>query len=130
MQVAKIYAKALYDLTKKARGEKQEKIFNNFVNLLKSKGHYSLMPLIFKHLKLLVEKDKLDNIDLIVAKENDFEKYFKKADNFKKHFYPKKEIKKVIDSSIVGGFIIKTKELMVDKSYKRSLINLYNNIIK
>lgn len=124
------YAQALYHITKDKSEKDQKRFFDNFIKVLKRDGHFSLLPKILKSLREIYLKEyKKDNIDLIVSDEKFKDKYKKEIKNYKKYIDLNQEITTKVDNAIVGGFIIHTKDVVVDGSYRRGLVNLYNKFI-
>jgi len=119
------YAKALIELVEK-KPKEEERILKDFIALLKQRGHIKLLPKILKSIEKLSEKQEADSVELILAKEKDKEKHLKKAQNYKEHFKILGDVKTKVDDTIIGGFIIKTKQTIVDGSYKKYLMELYN----
>ncbi len=129
MTLEKKYAQALDSLTKDKSSEDINIIFSNFISVLKKKGHYAILPKILKSLKNIRQKKELDNIEFIVASKEQESKFRPRFNDFKKYFDEKEEVKIEIDKTIVGGFIIKSKSIIIDGSYKKALINLYGRLL-
>jgi F-type H+-transporting ATPase subunit delta len=126
MILEKKYAQALDDLTKNKSSDDVNIIFSNFISVLKKKGHYTILPKILKSLENLKQREKSDNIEFIIASKEQEDKFKPRFDEFKRYFSEKAKIKTEIDETIIGGFIIKSKSIIIDGSYKKALMNLYN----
>ncbi len=125
------YAQALYYIAKDKSEKEQEGFFDNFIKLLKRNGHLSLLPKILKNLnEISLKEHKKDKIDFIVSDEKFKDKYKEKIKDYKKYLNLKQEVQTKVDDAIVGGFIIRTKDTIIDGSYRRGLVNLYNKFIK
>jgi len=130
MELSQKYAQALYELTKDKPKEEQESIFADFIKVLGEKGHSKLLPGILKNFERLVSEGESSYINFIVADEKAKDIYKSELKNYKDHLKQNLKVKIWLDKNIIGGFIIRTKDLIIDKSYKTALINLYNKAIK
>ncbi|MBI3671640.1 F0F1 ATP synthase subunit delta [Candidatus Azambacteria bacterium] len=125
------YAKALYELAKDKTENEKKKLFLNFVGLLQKNGHHSLMGKILKsYEKISIEKNISDSVELVVADLKFKEQYKKEIKNNKEYIDAKAEMNVVEDGSIIGGFILRSKSVVIDGSYRKALLDLYNNFIK
>ncbi len=120
------YAQALYELVKNKSSDDINHIFSNFISLLKKRGHFSLLPKILKALKITKQKEDLNVIELKLVSENEKEKFKSKINEFKDYLGDDLTVKTSLDKTIIGGFVIKTKNILIDGSYKKALMNLYN----
>jgi len=126
MELEKKYAQALADLAKNKSSDEISVIFLNFISLLKKRGHYSLLPKILKSLENIKQKKDLNAVEFIVSSAKQEDKFKPKLVEFKKYFSGEEKVKTKIDETIVGGFIIKSKNIIIDGSYKKALMSLYN----
>ncbi|MEK7452846.1 MAG: F0F1 ATP synthase subunit delta [Patescibacteria group bacterium] len=125
------YTQALYKLAKDRYEKDQISFFSNFLEILKRNGHYKLLPKILKNYERIVREDKVKiGIELVISDVKFEDQYKKEIKNYKEYFNIKQSVNVVIDPSIIGGFMIKTKGIVVDASYKRWLIGLYHKFIK
>lgn len=129
MVIAQAYAHALYTLTQDDHGRNEQSTFENFVALLKKKGHIKLLPNILTSFEALLNS-KRDETTLVMtcARKKDFAKF---RAEFKEHFTHQDTdtsfTEEIIDNSIIGGFIIKRGDIVVDASYKKKLLTLYQS---
>ena len=125
------YAKALYDLMKDKSENEQDKLFSNFLKVLERNGHSKLLPRVLKSFEKISFQEKTDtSVDFVVSDSKFEDKYKAQIKKYSKYFDKDQEVQTKTDSSIVGGFMIRSKNVVVDGSYKRSLVNLYNKFIK
>lgn len=126
------YAEALYDALE-GKNEKETKgIVARFVKTMQARGHRGLL----KHVPIELEKvfarrGKQSEVELVVSGEKGSDKWMHAYDHYKKEgLFPKDALRKdLVDKTLIGGFQIRTKNLLIDGSYKRSLIELYQNIV-
>lgn len=125
---SKYYAQALKEIIRDGKGN-EETIGVSFVNLLKKKGHIKLLPQILKEFEKFSEKDiDTKQVVLTVARIADENRFKSDALQYITGF-DEGHLKTKIDESLVGGFKIETKDIVVDASYKKKLLNLYREII-
>ncbi|MFA5997469.1 MAG: F0F1 ATP synthase subunit delta [Candidatus Paceibacterota bacterium] len=131
---AQWYAEALYEALQ-SREVKSEsdahKVFARFRKVLVARGHEKLLPFIAYELEKIMarEQDKNETL-LVIADNKSLSKWLHAYDHYEKEeIIPKHSARRdVVDESIVGGFQIRTKDTLIDGSYKKSLIELYRNI--
>ena len=128
------YAEALYGALqgKEVKTEADSKrIFKRFQKVLGERGHEKLIPFIGHELeKILVrEKDK-NEVVLVTTDNKSMSKWSHAYDHYEKEGIISKHATRrdVVDETIVGGFQIRTKDTLIDGSYKKSLVELYRNI--
>ncbi len=128
------YAEALYGALQgeTVRSESDsKKIFSNFRRVVALRGHERLLPFIARELdKILVREKDNNEIMLVVADKKSTSKWVHAYDHYEKEgIIPKGATRRdVVDESIVGGFQIRTKDTLIDASYKKSLVELYRKI--
>jgi len=126
------YAEALYGvLENKAEGD-SKKIFARFREVLAARGHGALLRFIPHELEKIAESRKAhDEITLITADIKSRTKWAHAYDHYEKEgVIPKGATRHdVVDESIIGGYQIRTKDILIDGSYKKPLVELYRNII-
>ncbi len=127
------YAHALEQLLKE-HPESETELIERLVVVVRDNGHHHLLSKILRSFTKLHERDeKRNTIEVITATavgETDIQRLLK-SDPFKRILSTKhKHVKRTIDDSIVGGTIVRTGSQRVDASFKRALIELYQNITK
>ena len=129
MSKAKIYAQTLMHAQSEKSESEMEVFFNNFINALKAKHEEKLLPAIIKELESLQERAvKGSGTTLIVRDAQDAEKY---TAELKKHseLFNTDSLNVIEDKKIVGGFIAKNTTTMLDKSYKKGLVEMYKRLV-
>ncbi|MBI5078363.1 MAG: F0F1 ATP synthase subunit delta [Candidatus Yonathbacteria bacterium] len=126
------YAEALYAaLSKRATESDFKKVFARFRKVVSSRGHDRLFPFVTRELEKIVAREKIKNeVVLVTADNKSISKWSHAYDHYEKDgIIPKGANRRdVVDESIVGGFQIRTRDTLIDGSYKKSLINLYRKI--
>lgn len=97
--------------------------------VLRKKGHAKLRSRILRELARMMEKRGEQRAAVFVTDESDLAAFKDEISDAKKELGIPRDAETVIDASLVGGFVVKTGEKQIDRSYKRALINLYRNII-
>lgn len=128
------YAEALYGALQGKKinsNTSAKKVITHFRNVVMSRGHQKLLPFISKEFeKILLREDGKNEVVLVTANEKSVNKWAHAYDHYKKEgVVPKTSIRKdLLDESIIGGFQIRTKNILIDGSYKKSLTELYRQI--
>jgi F0F1-type ATP synthase delta subunit len=110
-------------------GRELKDVLASLDRVLVKKGHEKLRPRILSELAHRFEGRGADGAVVIVKDEADRKKFAGAIESALKEVGSEDTSEVAIDSTIVGGFILKTKDKQIDRSYKRALINLYRNII-
>ena len=130
MSKVNIYAQALARASSTKSGTELDQFFTNFIDLLKEKKEYKLLPAITREYKALqARSEKGQGTTLMVRDGADGEKYKKELASLDTDF-DSGNITVVEDKSLVGGFIAKNSTKMLDRSYKKGLIQMYQRLIK
>lgn len=128
------YAEALVSvLEKNEKASKKEiaDIVERFHALVKARGHEGLLKFIPRELSRIAERRAEDNrVTLVTADSKSRSKWDHAYDHYVKEGIISKDSPKhdLVDENIVGGFQIRTKDTLIDGSYKKSLLDLYKNI--
>ncbi|MBI5400689.1 MAG: F0F1 ATP synthase subunit delta [Candidatus Yonathbacteria bacterium] len=126
------YAEALYGAISGKSKNDSKKIFARFREVLAMRGHGALLRFIPHELEKIAENRKAHNeITLVTADSKSHAKWVHAYDHYEKEgVIPKGAIRRdVVDDSIIGGFQIRTRDMLIDGSYKKPLIELYRSII-
>lgn len=132
---ASSYAVALYRVIqdKKIKNEVDtEKVLARFFEVVSARGDEKLRSKILKKYVALVElADKNNEMVLVTPDSKSESKWSHAYDHFEKEgVIPEGAIKKTkVDETIIGGFQIRSKKILIDGSYKKSLIELYHNTV-
>jgi F-type H+-transporting ATPase subunit delta len=115
------YAVALFESTKNVKGSKLNEVLKSFIILLAKSHKIKLIEKIIEELnKYANEQEGIEQAEVITAKEIDQ----KTEQAIKKVFGGKIDMKKKVDSQIIGGIIIKTQDKILDASLKTQLKKL------
>lgn len=127
------YAEALVRALESAKGEKETRhIITRFHEIVKARGHEGLLKMIPRELDRIAERNaSQSHVTLVTADAKSRTKWAHAYDHYEKEgIIPAGSIRNdVVDETIVGGFQIKSKDILIDASYKKSLVTLYRNII-
>lgn len=124
--IARDYALGMKDMLKE--GNTLESLLTSLESVLARRGQEKLKPRILRELSRLLEKHDEHQTVVIVTNEDDLHTF---KDEIKDAEHALKVTGKTVpvtDPSIVGGFIVRTQNAQIDRSYKRALIDLYRNI--
>lgn len=120
------YAQALWQLIQK--GTAPKKAVDQLYENLKTRGRSALMPRIARAFARIAERDMGKNgITLTVAREKD-ERSAKSAvkDVLADMNASTKDVSVKVDESLIGGWRLEGREMLVDASWKKSLLSIYN----
>ncbi|PIR66917.1 MAG: ATP synthase F1 subunit delta [Parcubacteria group bacterium CG10_big_fil_rev_8_21_14_0_10_36_14] len=122
----KIYAIALYEALLGKTGI--ENIINNFLKLLKEKSQLHRMDkIIVEFEKIYNEKNNIAKLKIKSAFPLDSQVVDKIAEALKLKKY---ELETSIDKELIGGFVAKYGDTLIDTSIKNNLKELHNKLIK
>ncbi|MEK7538267.1 MAG: F0F1 ATP synthase subunit delta [Patescibacteria group bacterium] len=126
------YAEALHGALEGKNAKDAHKIFERFVEVVRARGHAGLLRLIPRELdKIALRRESQNEVVLVTADKKSHTKWSHAYDHYRREgvIPDVKGERHEIDPTIVGGFKIRTKNLLIDGSYHRALIELYRNII-
>ena len=107
-----------------------EAVLTSTKALLKEKGHERLWPGVLKGVVRALEKYEIDQTpEITLAKEGALSVAELKA-ALAEINVASETIRTTIDPNIVGGFILQHQDTMLDKSYKRALVDIYQKVTK
>lgn len=93
------------------------------------KGHQKLLPGILRNVeKILAASSPADQAILTVADSSVVSKYTAEIKAYLEELGAIDQPKVEIDPSLIGGYIIGTRNKSIDRSYKKQLITLYRTI--
>ena len=129
---AQWYAEALYGALEEVTTESDsKKVLARFRKVLSTRGHEKLLPFISRELdKILLREKSNKEVVLVTANTKSKGKWAHAYDHYEKEgTLPKgATLHEVVDETIVGGFQIRTKDTLIDGSYKKSLFELYRSV--
>ena len=123
----KDYIQATYELLE--HDTHGEKTLTSLKAYLKKRGLLALYPSILRGLaEKISRKNKSTIPKVIVAHEHDLKKYSKEIDDFITEYGNGSKPEVHVDTSIIGGFILKSKDTYIDQSYKNKLLHAYRSL--
>jgi len=129
--LAKYYALAIALAIAGKSGAELDATLERFFALLKGKGHVTLLPHILREIEryseLLKSRDSVTITTPAPASSEHIEQIQK---SFAEYGVGAGELVKSLDTYLVGGFTIKTRDLRIDASFKRQLLDLYQQSLK
>ena len=128
MTTAYGYARALYELQETGTGEPSA-YATKLLQLLERKGYTKLLPDILREFERITDSARDDaTLTLTCARTKDLAKY---RDKLKEHFghSGKAFTKELIDDTLIGGYVLRNGDTVVDASYKNKLLLLYRSVI-
>lgn len=126
------YAEALYGAICDKSDSDSKKIFARFREVILLRGHGALLRLIPNELEKIATREQSHReVVLVTADAKSRTKWAHAYDHYEKEGVVPKDATRhdVIDESIIGGYQIRTKDTIIDASYKKPLVELYRNII-
>lgn len=126
------YAEALYGALEGKSESDSSQVLARFRTVLVARGHSAFLRFIPQELGKIIEREKAHReVVLVTADDTSRTKWAHAYDHYEKEgAIPKGAVRRdIVDESIVGGFQIRTKDLLIDGSYKKSLVELYRRII-
>ncbi len=126
------YAEALA----RALEDKSEKdhvaIMARFFKVMNVRGHMGLLKFIPAELEKIIMRDSVRNeVTLVTADEKSRAKWSHAFDHYEKEgiILSGADRHDVVDETIIGGYQIRSKSILIDSSYKKTLVDLYRNIV-
>ncbi len=126
------YAEALYEALKDKNEKEASTVSARFFEGIKARGHTGLLKLIPSELEKIEKREYSKNITyLITATSSSNAKWSHAYYHYEKEgIVPQNSVRHdVVDKTIIGGFQIRGKNILIDSSYKKALVDLYQNII-
>ncbi len=128
---ASYYAEALYEALKGKNEKEADVVARIFLTSVKTRGHTGLLKLIPVELSKIAKREYSKNVAyLVTATTSSHAKWSHAYDHYEKEgIVPVNSVRhNIVDETIIGGFQIRGKNILIDSSYKRSLLELYKNI--
>lgn len=114
-------AKILISLTENESWQEKKEIVKNFLEVLKQKKKIPLLNKILKEVKREIKKKE---VRLTVARKLDEDTFDEIKAKISEVFGKEKETKIKIDENIIGGFLAKNRDYLIDASIKGMLNKL------
>ncbi|HEY4500982.1 MAG TPA: F0F1 ATP synthase subunit delta [Candidatus Paceibacterota bacterium] len=124
-----VYAEALWQTIKK--GESPKKAALALKMTLERHGRSMLLSRIPRALaRIAAREERRDGVVLSLAREKDAASAHKEiAETLLKMGAKKEDIKTVIDSDLIGGWRLEGRGELIDRSHKKQLLSIYENVI-
>jgi len=130
MKKAQLYAQALYEASQNKAETELDGFFANMILKLKESHEYKLLPTITREFEsLLTQKEKGNGTALVVRDALDAEKYIQELSKHGDTF-SSSDTQIIEDTTIVGGYIARNARAMLDRSYKKGLLDMYKQLVK
>jgi F-type H+-transporting ATPase subunit delta len=125
---ASTYAKALREVLR-SRTHDEDVLVEHFVATVRANGHEYLLPSIVKAFGRLAEKEvRNETIEVTSAhplSEDDVVGVLKRPEYRDLLTASHRRVARKVDESIVGGVVVRAGSRRVDGSYKRALLDIY-----
>lgn len=122
-----IYSQAAYAAYQ--NGMKIDSVMERLKEVLDKRGHMALYERVLIDLQEIITQATETPTKITLAQLEDRKKHEQEITKILSEYKITEEPEYVADETIVGGFIIESKDKMVDRSYKRSLVSLYRSVI-
>ncbi|HCC05208.1 TPA: hypothetical protein DEP58_02780 [Patescibacteria group bacterium] len=128
---AKQYAEALFLATRAKSDAELDRIATQFQTLLTKRGHLALLPAVVRELdKLFAQRNNAAEIVIRVANLGDAETQNDKIEADIRTLNATPLPKRIlVDTTLIGGYEVRAQGHRIDRTYKRSLLTLYTNLI-
>jgi len=128
---AQQYAEALFQATRTKNDAELDRIAIQFRSLLEARGHLALLPAVVRELeKLFTQRTNAAEVVIRVAKHSDAETL---SDTIKADIQTLDATHLpthvLVDETLIGGHEVRAQGKRIDRTYKRSLLTLYTNLI-
>ena len=122
------YAQALWRMVKS--GKDAKKAVRALKDILAAHGRGALLPRIARAFARIAERDASRNdVVLTIAREKDSRAAHKQLSaRLKELDITPKTLKTQIDDCLIGGWRLEGKETLIDNSYKKHLLSVYNRL--
>lgn len=126
----KIYAQALWELVSKGMGAKEA--VQAIHERLSKEGRAILMPRVGRAFARIAEREsRKRDYTLTVAREHDLAHAKKEVKAYTSEMgIEVEDLKTQVDDSLIGGWRLEGNERLVDASYKKRLLDLYNGVTR
>lgn len=121
------YAHALLKAAENKDAPSQEALVKFLLQALSRRGHESLLPHILReYIKLQGEVRGKRSVTIRVAQEKEKARAMEEA---QRELGIAADMKEIVDENLVGGFVVESGEMLVDRSFRRALHGLYKRLI-
>ena len=122
------YAQALLKIVQS--GTSHEKAVADLKKMLASRGRSALLPKIARAFKRLAAREaNRDTMTLTVARKKDFATALKAAQSvLAEQGMKEMDLCESVDDTLIGGWRLEGRGLLIDRSWKNSLLSIYNRV--
>ena len=111
-------------------GVKTSEVLKNLKKVLERRGHEKLYLRVLKNLARNTERGVGTETIVRVAKEAHVKKFKNEIKNASARLGVKEsDTRTFVDESLIGGYTVETKDVLLDQSYKSALLNIYRKVI-
>lgn len=130
---AQWYAEALHRALKGKDESDTRRIVAQFGEVVRARGHAGLFARIAREFQILARRARdAQKVLVVTANEKGRARGAFSYEHYEREgaFPPDTISEEIIDETIVGGYQLRGKNILIDQSYKRLLVNLYKNITR
>ena len=121
------YATAVVELIRD--GSRLDDVLSGLDAMLARRGHAKLKRAVLREVYRLLKEQLVEHdATLTVSRAEDAKRYKDAIEAVCESLGVALSREPLVDDTIVGGFILATEDALVDRSYKRTLQNLYRTI--
>jgi F0F1-type ATP synthase delta subunit len=113
------YAQAIWKAVENGKSPKEA--VSAVVEMLKKQGRAELLPRIGRALSRLAAAKSANNARVFVAHERDAKEAFKQSGV--------DEADIIVDETLIGGWRLEDRDTLVDASFKKMLLDMYNRAL-
>lgn len=125
---AETYARALVSATRGLTAHEITDRVQRFRTILARNGHERMLPRVATLVeRILAKQERRERVELVVAREEDRKRFEKGLLEYRGILGAQEgtDITECVDDTVIGGYRLRAKGLMVDATYKRALLELY-----
>lgn len=124
--LAKYYSLALALALAGKTGQELEDTLVRFFSLIKEKGHLALLPHILRELDRYASLlSARESVTITTPAPASPEQVANIKKEFREYGIGEAELVQNLDTFLIGGFTLRTKDMRIDASYRNQLLRLY-----
>ena len=128
MNKATTYAQTLHKVSKEKTPAELDVFFTQMIEMLKHKKEYKILPAIYRAYTAMLERDAKTGGTTLVVRDISLVEQYKKELEAHKDVFDLENLEVIEDEKIVGGFIAKNKTALLDNSYRKGLLAMYEKL--
>lgn len=127
---SKEYAQAFGEVLGDKEMKHGSEYAQNLLRVIRYRGHQRLLPSIVTELETKVkEQGEVGVLTLTVARSEDEAVFQGAIEKDQKDFgFDDVEVQTVVDDSVIGGYRIESREHLIDRTYKKALLEMYQKM--